>query len=362
MIGEFHGDTALHRQIIGVAGVGKVGRIALLSQRDGRDVQDAFAMGRQPCGRAGQASGALVGVLLPATIFGCVLLHEFGHVLMARRFGIRTRDVTLLPIGGVARLESTGETPRQELAIALAGPAVNLVIALVAGLLVLLMRLPTTPIDPATGAGSFATWLIVSNLFLLGFNLIPAFPMDGGRVLRALLSMKGDRVWATRVAATVGQALAVVLALAGMLALHQPMLLFIALFVWMGASQEAEAVSTSAHLDGVPVRKAMMTEFRTVSPFDTLGEVATAITALQGAMTTLNADDATSGSVAFAVKTAFDTLTTNYGNAITAAITALLWLNRAIRGSAASWFASMLTAINTTVICKAATKVSRTRS
>lgn len=222
---------------------------------------------------SGQASGALVGVLLPATIFGCVLLHEFGHVLMARRFGIRTRDVTLLPIGGVARLESTGETPRQELAIALAGPAVNLVIALVAGLLVLLMRLPTTPIDPATGAGSFATWLIVSNLFLLGFNLIPAFPMDGGRVLRALLSMKGDRVWATRIAATVGQGLAVVLALAGMLALHQPMLLFIALFVWMGASQEAEAVSTSAHLDGVPVRKAMMTEFRTVSPFDTLGEV-----------------------------------------------------------------------------------------
>ena len=222
---------------------------------------------------SGQMAGALLGILLPGTIFGCVLLHEFGHVLMARHFGIRTRDVTLLPIGGVARLESTGETPRQELAIALAGPAVNLVIAAIAGLFVLVSRIPTTPIDPVTGAGSFATWLIASNLFLLGFNLIPAFPMDGGRVLRALLTMRRDRVWATRVAAGIGQALAIALALAGMLALHQPMLLFIALFVWMGASQEAEAVSTSAHLDGVPVRKAMMTEFRSVSPSDTLGDV-----------------------------------------------------------------------------------------
>lgn len=222
---------------------------------------------------SGHVVGALLGILLPGTIFGCVLLHEFGHVLMARRFGIRTRDVTLLPIGGVARLESTGETPLQELAIALAGPAVNVVIAAVAGAFVLVARVPTTPIDPSTGAGSFASWLIVSNLFLVGFNLIPAFPMDGGRVLRALLAWRGDRVRATRIAAAIGRFLAVVLAMAGILALHQPMLLFIALFVWLGASQEAEAASTGALLDGVPVRKTMMTEFRTVSPRDTLGEV-----------------------------------------------------------------------------------------
>lgn len=222
---------------------------------------------------SGHAMGALLGILLPGTIFGCVLLHEFGHVLMARRYGIRTRDVTLLPIGGVARLESTGETPMQELAIALAGPAVNVLIAVVAGAFVLMARVPTTPIDPATGAGSFATWLIASNLFLVGFNLIPAFPMDGGRVLRALLAWRGDRVRATRIAAAIGRALAVVLALAGVVVLHQPMLLFIALFVWLGATQESEAASTGALLDGVPVRRAMMTEFRSVSPHDSLGDV-----------------------------------------------------------------------------------------
>ena len=156
---------------------------------------------------------------------------------------------------------------------ALAGPAVNLAIATLAGVFVLAAGVPTTAIDPSTGAGSFATWLITTNLFLLGFNLIPAFPMDGGRVLRAVLSWKGDRVRATRIAAGIGRGLAVVLGSVGLLMLRQPMLVFIALFVWMGASQEAEAASTGALIEGVPVRKAMLTNFRSVSPFDSLGEV-----------------------------------------------------------------------------------------
>lgn len=222
----------------------------------------------------GTAVGLVASVLMPLVVFGCVLLHEFGHVLMARHFGIRTRDITLLPIGGVARLESTGENPRQELAIALAGPAVNAVIAALTFLVVLATGTPLgMSVNPETGEGAFWAWLLVANLFLLAFNLIPAFPMDGGRVLRALLSWRGDRVRATRVAAMIGRGLAIGLALLGMFVLGRPMLVLIALFVWAGASQEAESAVTGALLDGVSVRRAMMTEFRTVGPDDTLGAV-----------------------------------------------------------------------------------------
>ncbi len=228
---------------------------------------------------SGTAEGALSSVLFQSLIFGCVLLHEFGHVLMARRFGIRTRDVTLLPIGGVARMDSTGETPRQELLIALAGPAVNVVIAGLAFAWLLLFPARTPAFDTAALNAPLPLALLVVNLFLVGFNLIPAFPMDGGRVLRAILAWRGDRVRATRIAASIGKGIAllfagiVLLGMAGLIPIHQPFLLFIALFVWIGASQEAEAVATTSVLQGVTVRDTMMTEFRSAEPFNSLREI-----------------------------------------------------------------------------------------
>lgn len=144
---------------------------------------------------------------LSIAAFGCVLLHEYGHALMARRFGIETEDITLYPIGGVARLRRLPRSPGAELAIALAGPAVNGAIVLLIFLLGLSGVLDPLASFPA--AREFVVNLMVVNVFLGAFNLIPAFPMDGGRVLRALLSGWLGRVRATGIAAGIGQALAI---------------------------------------------------------------------------------------------------------------------------------------------------------
>jgi Zn-dependent protease/predicted transcriptional regulator len=229
--------------------------------------------------QTGSIQAALMGLGFHVILFGCVLLHEFGHVLMARRFGIQTRDVTLLPIGGVARLESTGNNPREELLIALAGPAVNVVLAALAAVWIWLHPPNLDEFDPSTLRGNLPALLLVSNTFLVLFNLLPAFPMDGGRVLRAILSWNGDRVRATRIAAGLGRLMAVLFALAGLFWLQNPMLMFIALFVWMGANQESAAAQAHSLLHGVPVRAAMLTEFRTLEPFDTLDDASRAILA-----------------------------------------------------------------------------------
>jgi Zn-dependent protease/predicted transcriptional regulator len=211
---------------------------------------------------------AIAGVAFILFLFACVLLHEYGHALMARRFGIRTRDITLLPIGGVARLERMPEDPKQELWVALAGPAVNVVIAAVL-FIWLALRNAWEPLGGLTlTGGSMIERLFVANVFLVLFNLIPAFPMDGGRVLRALLATRMEYTRATSIAAAVGQGTALLFGLIGLFA--NPFLLFIAFFVWIGAAQETAATQVKYSLAGIPVRDIMMTDFRTVSPGDSL--------------------------------------------------------------------------------------------
>ena len=211
---------------------------------------------------------ALGGILFFTGLFVCVLLHEYGHALAARRYGIGTRDITLLPIGGVARLERMPEKPSQEFVVALAGPAVNVVIAI--GLFVgLKLGGWWQPLNSlSTTGGNIFERLLVANVFLVLFNLLPAFLMDGGRVLRALLAMKLNYARATRIAARIGQGMAVVFGFAGLFG--NPMLLLIALFVWVGAAQEAEASKRKTSFNASTVRDAMLTDFKTLAPGDTL--------------------------------------------------------------------------------------------
>jgi len=188
-----------------------------------------------------------VGFILAA--FACVVLHEFGHALTGRRYGVVTRDITLLPIGGVARLDRIPRRPSQEVAVALAGPLVNVVIA---GTLLLVMRFSSRMYDfgdPGLLERSFIARLFAFNVGVTAFNLIPAFPMDGGRVLRAILAMRLDYVRATRVAAIVGQAIAFVLGFLGLVG-SNPILMLIAFFVFIAAGQESEFVRMRAVFEG----------------------------------------------------------------------------------------------------------------
>ncbi|HMC57064.1 MAG TPA: site-2 protease family protein [Gemmatimonadaceae bacterium] len=225
------------------------------------------------------AAAAARGVIFVLAVFATVVLHELGHALSARRYGIRTRDITLLPIGGVARLERMPKEPKQELIVALAGPAVNVVIA---GILYLWLRV-TGGVPPSVDSASlggaflertFAARLLAVNLWLVLFNLIPAFPMDGGRVLRALLAMRSrNYTRATETAARVGRFFALVFGVLGLFVVGNPFLVFIALFVWLGAAGEAAAAQTEAVLDGVPIQALMITDVRTLSPGDPLSRV-----------------------------------------------------------------------------------------
>lgn len=225
---------------------------------------------------SGELAGALSGVLFVIAVFASVVLHELGHALAARRYGIKTRDITLLPIGGVARLERIPREPRQELVVALAGPAVNVLIAgLLFAWLAATGRIPTfvgtASLSPGFLDRAFAARLLAVNVWLVLFNLIPAFPMDGGRVLRALLAMRsGDHAQATETAARVGRFFALVFGVVGLFVVGNPLLVVVALFVWLGAAGEAAAAQTSAMLDGVPIQRLMITNFETLAPNDPL--------------------------------------------------------------------------------------------
>lgn len=221
-------------------------------------------------------SAALNGVMFVLVVFATVVLHELGHALTAQRYGVKTRDIILLPIGGVARLERMPKDPKQELIVALAGPAVNVVIAT---LLLLVLgvtggipsMVETTRVGDTFHFRTFLAQLIAVNVWLVIFNLIPAFPMDGGRVLRALLAMKtGDYAKATESAARIGRFFALVFGVVGLFVFGNPFLVFIALFVWLAAAGEAAAAQTSALLEGVPLQRLMITDVRTVSPTDPL--------------------------------------------------------------------------------------------
>jgi Zn-dependent protease/CBS domain-containing protein len=224
----------------------------------------------------GGSPAAAEGVIFVLLLFLCVVLHEFGHALAAKSFGINTPDITLLPIGGVARLERMPEEPKQELLIAVAGPAVNVVIAL--GLFVAGGSFINPFVNPASPERvGLVSQLLIINVLLVAFNLLPAFPMDGGRVLRALLATRMSYARATQIAATVGQGFAFVFGFIGLI--WNPFLIFIALFVYIGASQEAALAQMKDVSRRYPVSSAMVREFRTLPENATLEEAVDALLA-----------------------------------------------------------------------------------
>ncbi len=180
--------------------------------------------------------GAIQGVIFILILFACVLLHEFGHAFAARAFGIRTPDITLLAIGGVARLTRIPDKPWQELVVAIAGPLVNVIIAAVL-IFVIRVSADLQQLEHLESPRFEMLAKVASlNVMLVLFNLIPAFPMDGGRVLRSLLAMAMPYVRATQIAAWIGQGLAIVFAIYGFFG--NPILIFIAFFIFVGAQQE----------------------------------------------------------------------------------------------------------------------------
>jgi Zn-dependent protease/CBS domain-containing protein len=232
---------------------------------------------------AGGVHGALFAAVSILLLFACITLHELGHSLVARRLGIQVRDITLLPIGGIAQLVALPRRPLQELLIALAGPAVNFALAIGLGLALALVGGAGVILNPRhlsymlmepRNPLSLLVYLLAANLVLGLFNLVPAFPMDGGRVLRSLLAMWTSYPRATHIAARVGQLMAVGFALLALSPIGSFMLVLVALFVFTGASFEDQTVQARAALHGLRVRHALpMRTVRAVSAEDTLANV-----------------------------------------------------------------------------------------
>ena len=213
--------------------------------------------------QSGEITSGLYGVAFIIALFACVVLHELGHALSARRYGVNTRNIVLLPIGGVANLEKMPEKPREELVVALAGPAVNVVIAVVLGAILAGFGGPAPIEDLETltrpTGRIFLTNLLAVNVLLVVFNMIPAFPMDGGRVLRALLAMRYDRAKATNIAAKLGQFLAIGFVFLGFFTNFW--LIFIGLFIFLGAGGENRMVEQQSLLAGLRVADVTMHQY-----------------------------------------------------------------------------------------------------
>lgn len=220
----------------------------------------------------GNLYAVLQGILFLLAVFGTVVLHELSHALTARVFGIHTKNILLLPIGGIAQMEKIPEKPMEGLLVSLAGPAVNL---LLAAALFALLKL------------THGAWRFQSDLFLKGpflarfmwvnvglavFNLLPAFPMDGGRVLRSLLAFWVSPLRATQIAARMGQTMAIAFFFFGLFS--NPFLILIAVFIWMGAAAEASMAEVKAGIAGLTVQQVMITNFQVVSPGDSLAVAA----------------------------------------------------------------------------------------
>jgi Zn-dependent protease/predicted transcriptional regulator len=206
--------------------------------------------------RGANLTTMLTGIALVACVFAIIVIHEMAHALTARRFGVVTQDIVLLPIGGMSRMEELPSRPRQELLVALAGPAVNVVLAGLLALYVWATGGVFRPGDAFDLRGAFTAQLLWINVVLAVFNLLPAFPMDGGRALRALLAMKLGRPRATRIASAIGKTLAALFVVVGLAG--NWLLVLIGAFVWIAASQEAAQVALKSRIEGIPVASAMI--------------------------------------------------------------------------------------------------------
>jgi Zn-dependent protease/predicted transcriptional regulator len=197
-------------------------------------------------------------------LFFCVILHEFGHVLAAQGYGINTKDITLLPIGGLARLEKLPDDPKQELWVSIAGPLVNVAIFILLAIILAFTGFNLNTLEELTiDANTIILYLASANLILALFNLLPAFPMDGGRVLRALLSIKLPREKATKIAGSIGQLLAMLFIFYGLF--YNPILVLIGVFIFLGAASEMNLTLKESILKGYRVKDAMMTNFPVIA-------------------------------------------------------------------------------------------------
>lgn len=218
-------------------------------------------------------AGVLFGVLVLLAVFGCVLLHELAHALVAVEQGHRVRDVTLLPIGGVARIEQSLMTPRSEALIAIAGPAMNVAIAIALTPLVAIVvsiRHIDHPISillyaSEVSLAGFVLYLWIANLMLAAFNLIPAFPMDGGRLLRAALSRFRGKAEATRTAVTIGYVFAVLLAVGGLI-IGDYLMPLVSIFIVIAAQMESNFVRIESALRRLPVGQFALWEAGGIRP------------------------------------------------------------------------------------------------
>ncbi|HEX8705053.1 MAG TPA: site-2 protease family protein [Myxococcaceae bacterium] len=256
----------------------RIGRIAGIDLKLHVTFAVILALGAAQWAQTHGARGAAFGALLVCLLFACVVLHELGHALMARRFGITTHAIVLLPIGGIAQLAHSPRQPQHELWISVAGPAVNLVISAVLLLTAFLTGLAGLPEESVRAllsqpsAAALLLWLLGANVTMALFNLLPALPMDGGRILRAVLAMRLDPARATLLAATVAQVLAVAMGALAIAGGHF-MLAVIAGFVLLGAGQERSAAHAQQRLAHLSVGDAYHRHAVTLAPGDRVWRV-----------------------------------------------------------------------------------------